>query len=755
VTDIDDLYPPNPVAVPPDLTRPPGSYRARVFIVLCCLFAFLAVYLGLTVGTAYLSYYCFSAATAKEEPGGLTYNPRTKTYRSTQRSEKSGFWLVVGGVASAIICLFMVKGLFKGSRPDRGTRVEVTEADQPALFAFIRRLCQDTRAPFPHRVYLVPDVNAAVAYHESFLNLFFPARKNLIIGLGLVNRVSLTEFKAVLAHEFGHFSQKSMSLGSYVYTANRVVADVVYGRDWLDDLVAGATRTDIRIAVFAWALQAILWCLRKGLEGLFRCINFAHASLSRQMEYNADLVAASVVGSDALVFALARLDFAGESLGQAWADLTAAADHGRFSRDLYFHQTRAAEYLRVRRNDPTLGTVPALPSDPTQTVEVFKPEDTSTPRMWATHPSNYDREVNLKRRYVRGPVDDRPAWELFTRLTTIREAVTRVVYSGARRAPSGVLEDPVAVQAFIDAEHAETTYDPRYHGLYDDRYIKPGDLNELCCRHAWEEYDDPARLAAAHALLFSDDLKERMAAHKARHDEAGRLARLTHGAVELRGRDFEFRGRRYQLTDADRLLKRVREELDKDFEWMHITDRAVFRAHYAMAVQLGDTDRQALEERYRFHLALQGVYATLTAHSQYVQVTLQGLSGQRQVEPAEFQHALGVLRESRKVLAQQLDEADKLRLPPLTNMTAGEPAGRFLFSGELVPHLPPDTQSLNGAWIGALMGQFGEVIDKGQRLLFKSLGGLLAVQQEMAARWLAAHTAPGDTGAPPAPTISA
>ena len=76
-----------------------------------------------------------------------------------------------------------------------------------------------------------PDVNAAVFYNESLLSLFLPASKNLVIGLGLVNRLNLSEFKAVLAHEFGHFSQSSMKLGTYVYTANRILADIVYARD--------------------------------------------------------------------------------------------------------------------------------------------------------------------------------------------------------------------------------------------------------------------------------------------------------------------------------------------------------------------------------------------------------------------------------------------------------------------------------------------------------------------------------------------
>ena len=47
-------------------------------------------------------------------------------------------------------------------------------------------------------------MNAAVFYDLSIFNLFFPSKKNLEIGLGLVNVLNLGEFKAILAHEFGH-----------------------------------------------------------------------------------------------------------------------------------------------------------------------------------------------------------------------------------------------------------------------------------------------------------------------------------------------------------------------------------------------------------------------------------------------------------------------------------------------------------------------------------------------------------------------
>jgi Zn-dependent protease with chaperone function len=767
---VSHLYPPSPATVPPDLTRPSESYRSRVIIVLASLIVFVIIYLGLTIGSAYTCYYCI-AWLAEDEPKPQAVSaapayPQTGGYRGSRTTtqpvrdnrtttKKPIFGLVIGAIFSGLFCLFLVKGLFKSRRVDPGVRIEVTEAEHPQLYAFIRQLCRETGAPFPHRVFLTPDVNAAVSFDESILNLLFPSKKNLIIGLGLVNRLNLSEFKAVLAHEFGHFSQNSMKLGSYVYTSNRIVADLVYGRDWLDDLLLAAQRTDIRIAVFAWVFGAGLWTMRKGLDLLFRGINFAHASLSRQMEYNADLVAVSVAGSDAGVFALARLDLASDSLGQAWTDLTAAADHGRFSRDIYYHQTRAAEFLRARRGDPNLGTVPDLPDDPTRTVQVFKPEDTSVPKMWATHPSNHDREVNAKARYIRSPIDERSPWLLFENSGAVREAITRRIYEVARKVKPEKLEDPEAVQAFIDAEHAETTYHPRYHGLYENRYVKPGDLAELGTASARADLQTPEALAEAHARLTGDELKTRMDAHKSRSEEAGKLARMAQGAVELRGKDFEHRGNRYRLADAARLLKEVESELDKDFEWMYALDRDVFRVHHAMAAELGDNDRSELESRYRFHLAAQDIHAFLNGHMRHIQNTLAALAGQRQVEQWQFQQALGALRGAHDALREQLDVARGLYLPALTNMSAGDSLGPFLLSEPLVANLSAGTQTLDGAWIGRLMNQMGEVLDKLARILFKSLGGILAVQENLADRWLAARQAtdatPAETPAPSPP----
>jgi hypothetical protein len=346
-------------------------------------------------------------------------------------------------------------------------------------------------------------------------------------------------------------------------------------------------------------------------------------------------------------------------------------------------------------------------------------------------------------------VDDRSAWELFEDRAAVREAITRKVYEVSRKVKPEKLEEPEEIQAFIDAEHAETTYNPRYHGLYENRYVKPGDLAVVCGPGVREAYADREHLAAAHGRLWDDEVKERMAAHKARHEEVNKLGRLAHGAVQLTGKDFEHRGRRFTHRDAARLLKEVEKELDQDYEWMHAIDRDVLRVHYTMAAQLGEADAAELEGWYRFHIAMQDLHSHVAGHLRYVQTTLAGLS--RQVPQEEFQRALGALRGAHETLRAQLEAAHKLLLPPLKNMTAGEPVGPFLLSEPLIKNLHGGETSLDGTWINPFFAQMGEVIDKSARILFKSLGGLLALQERIAERWAAPPPAATED-APPAET---
>ncbi len=118
--------------------------------------------------------------------------------------------LVVLGV---MIVYFLIKFMFKTHKTDLSDLTLITRAQHPDLFAFIDGIVKEVGTPFPNKIYISPQVNASVFYDSSFWSMFFPIKKNLHIGMGLVNTITEEEFKAILAHEFGHFSQKSMKVG--------------------------------------------------------------------------------------------------------------------------------------------------------------------------------------------------------------------------------------------------------------------------------------------------------------------------------------------------------------------------------------------------------------------------------------------------------------------------------------------------------------------------------------------------------------
>jgi hypothetical protein len=739
-----ELYPPAPTSVPTDLTSPSREYRFRVVVVLICLLVFVAVYLALTVGSAYVCYCCLSDG---DDPPPPAQAPGLQAGPKPNRSDTPQFLSAVGGVFTALFCLVMLKGLFTRGQSEHESRLEVSEEEQPVLFGFVRRLCQEIGAPFPPHIYLVPQAVASSAVRESFVSLLFPSPANLDIGLGLVNRLNLSEFKAVLAFQLSQFGKDGAKLWSYTYAANRVIWKIVYGRDWLDDLL-DTLRGIYLIGMLVWAFSAILSVMRTGLALLYRALNVSYGSLARQMVYNADLVAASAAGSDALVFVLLRSEFASDTFDQAWTDLYAAADHGRYTRDLYYHQTRAAEFLRIKRNDPSLGTVPPLPDDPTQTVQVFEPKDTGTPRPRATHPSNYDREVNAKRRYVRGSVDERSPWMLFHRAEAVREAATRQLYTAAGRTLPAALEEPALVQAFIDAEHAAMTYHPRYHGTYDGRYIRPGDLGILCAPAARAALDEPTQLAAAYAALYGADFKNRTSAQKTRHDEVAKLDRIVRGVEELTGAEFEHRGWWYPRRAAAGLLKNVEDEITRERARLDALDREVFRVHFAMALRLGMGDAGDLEWRYHFHLAAQHMHETLVRHANLVRGTVSGWGGTRQVSWRTFRYAVNVLADAHETLDAQLRSALGLQVPELVNIEEGVALSSFLLTKPLIRGLFRGASRIEGEWIDQLVKQLDEVIGQLARILWKSLGGLLALQERIAERWHAAHTAAPEPAAP-------
>jgi Zn-dependent protease with chaperone function len=695
-------YPPSPDPddVPDDLTAFPQSYVTQETLLLVAQLVFLASYLALVGVAGFLAVWLGLRVGKAGMPLGLVYG--------------------AGAVLCGLLFLFLGKGLFRRTAAeDVPNSVEITEDDQPTLFAFIRRVCEEAGAEEPRKVLVVPEVNAMVIPRVTMASLVVTPPKDLVIGLGLVNCVNLSEFKNILAHEFGHFTQQ-VFVQAYGVVVDNVIVNLLKGQDGFDKLLDHLRQSDGGAAVAAVlgaGPRAVSWVLFQ----TYKLLDFARYELRREREFHADLVGVSVAGSDAATHALLKTRFGDRTFGAALAELRKAADHRLYTADAYYHMHAAAPVVRRRERDPNLGLPPtyAGPWDGKK-VQVFDPDGDYEGQTDHGHPNDYEREENMKARFVPCPIDERSPWVLFEEPAALRERMTRKLYRAAdMKLPRGAeLADPRAVQKFIDDENQETTYDPRYDGVYDERMINPGDLdelNELIRKEPWP--DD--RLANVYGKLYHDV--------RGRADEWLELIKERRRIIE----DSKGGGSRR----ARRLLREVDDKLERSTEWFDSLDRRAYLVFVQMAYRVGNEYYYDLINRYRFHLAVQGMFKAARHHQAEASVSANGVFGSDNPHPDDVMELMHTLRAARAALKKILREARELDLPAMKNFDEGDRLADFLLDQDIVPELPETY--VKGKWVGKLLGQLDQVMSRCNRLHFKSLGGILRLQEEIAAKFLA------------------
>src|SRR5439155_1953007 len=101
-------------------------------------------------------------------------------------------------------------------RIPRPEGISICEDQAPNLFETADRLSRQLRAPRPHDVILDGSFNAGVAQIPRFGVLGW-SRNYLTVGLPLLDALTPEQFKAVLAHEFGHLAGAHGRFRAWIY----------------------------------------------------------------------------------------------------------------------------------------------------------------------------------------------------------------------------------------------------------------------------------------------------------------------------------------------------------------------------------------------------------------------------------------------------------------------------------------------------------------------------------------------------------
>lgn len=449
------LYPATPEITDPQKLAISPTFRRQVPKVIGTILLFILVYLSLVLAAIGLAFGCGYV-------GFLIFSVLTNFL---------GIILGIGIIAVGIsVLVFLIKFIFAVAKDEDTGRIRIMEKDHPELFQFIRRLSGETGTRFPRKIFLSPSVNASVFYNSSFWSMFIPVRKNLNIGLGLVNCLNLSEFKAVIAHEFGHFSQKSMRIGSFTYNVNRIIYNMLYqNKDYTAFLRTwGSLHSYLRffVQITVKIATGIQWVLQK----MYGVINKSYMALSREMEFHADTVAAGVAGSNNAISALARIEVATGCYNTAINDANQQWKTGKVARNIYNNQLIVMQTIAEEYN---LAIRDGLPEFDLRFIESFGQSRINYKDQWASHPKLKDRANSLDRLHLPATPETASAWQLFSQPETIQETFTAGLYRSMDVTSASVYNASEFGNRFRQ-ERASFALPVVFNGFYDGRYIDAG-----------------------------------------------------------------------------------------------------------------------------------------------------------------------------------------------------------------------------------------------------------------------------------------
>lgn len=498
--------------------------------------------------------------------------------------------LISGGLIgmAVFILIFLVKFIFSFQSNDTSGFIEIKRNQEPELFKLIDEVVTEVDTNQPKKVFLSSDVNAFVNYDSAFWSMFFPVKKNLTIGLGLINTTTVSELKAILAHEFGHFSQSSMKVGSYVNQANKIIYDMLYNNKGFDEMLQNFAGLHGIIQLFAhfalWFIKGIQWILIKFYDILFK----KHMSLSRQMEFNADAIATYVVGSDVNSASLMRLDLSEAALDNSirfYLDKAVNFD----TKSLYRNQTTLLQFLAEENNHKVENNLPYMNIDE---LERYNKSKLHIENQWASHPTIQQRVEAIKK--LNKPsvnLDNRLANSLLKNFDNYSEKFTNRIFDLNMISHT---ENFISEEDFISKYkelNEKNTFPKIFNTYYDTKNPILENLDKIKSDLL---YEDLKKISSSD--LFSDEKVAFILEKNALENDKNVLDMIKDGSYKLK--TFDYDGKKYNNKQTSTPKKIIENRLKIVDEEISKNDELIFKIIYSKANSEEKLKLSELQEKF-------------------------------------------------------------------------------------------------------------------------------------------------------------
>lgn len=225
-----------------------------------------------------------------------------------------GFYLLAFGIAAGLIYIPYAEWRYAGQLHIRLAlgcllgafailwsvfpRIEKFQAPGPCLdetrhvrlFRELETTAEAADLFVPSEIYLVPDMNAWVSFRGGILGS--GSRSMMGLGLPLLQMLTVSELRAVLAHELGHFHGGDVSLAPWIYKTRSAISRTLQ-----------QLHNSVIQRPFIWYSKLFL-----------RITN----SVARRQEFAADALAARIVGGAPLISGLKKVHAGARAFDTFW-----------------------------------------------------------------------------------------------------------------------------------------------------------------------------------------------------------------------------------------------------------------------------------------------------------------------------------------------------------------------------------------------------------------------------------------------------
>ena len=500
-------------------------------------------------------------------------------------SIKVNYFTIFGAVGlfsiGVFVFIFLIRFIFRKNNYSTRHLIEVTRSHQPELFNMIDEIVKETKVQAPKKVFLSPEVNASVSYNSIFWSMFLPVKKNLTIGMGLINSTSAGELRTVLAHEFGHFSQRSMKVGGYVNQAEKIIFETVYNNKDYENFIIEFSGGNVFFKIFGLISVSFINAFQYILKSISNFLFKNHASLQREMEYHADAISTFITNPEEQISSLLRLELSDVALTYT-LNFYIENNQKYLPKNIYKNQVSLMKIFSERNNHPYVN---GLPQIDLEDLTRYNKSRIEIEDQWASHPDIAKRVERIKRNESQNTSrDHRPAGEIIKGYESICETLTSKYLTLLNIKNVGeVIDDETFTALYLENNNYQHLISC-FNGYYERHNPILENIEAIIpdsgLQHGYDLFSDKKVSLVYEKAGIEQDLQT--------------LKYLVSQPKEIK--TFRYNGTLHKAKEAGNIIPQLEKELTQVTAELHTNDKSIFQHYYHICT---DEQRMDLIRQYK------------------------------------------------------------------------------------------------------------------------------------------------------------